>query len=337
VSALLHLPDPPETVNLFAGPGGWCVGARILGLPAPLGVDISPSAIATATAAGLPRLKADVRSLDPRAFAGTTGLVASPPCPTFSRGGLGTGLADDYQRLLDCITAFGEGCEEDWADLPSRVADPRTALAAEVARWALLMPDLEWLVAEQVPALEYCWEDIAAELSYAGWESFDVITVEAADMGLPTRRKRTFIYANRYYPTRIAAPYGPVADERTFADVLGWPAGHKVRTRNNRRPTGGNLFSADKVGWCLTEKARTWERDGDELRLTSAEAGQLNGFPRDYPWQGSRTSQFHQVADVVAPPVAAAVLGCATGIEWREPVAAYLDGIYEAAAASKAS
>lgn len=40
----------------------------------------------------------------------------------------------------------------------------------------------------------------------------------------------------------------------------------------------------------------------------------LNGFRADYPWQGSRSSQFQQVADVVAPPVAALILGAVWGV-----------------------
>lgn len=45
-----------------------------------------------------------------------------------------------------------------------------------------------------------------------------------------------------------------------------------------------------------------------------AETGLLQGFPASYPWQGSRTSQFKQSGDVVAPPVAAAVLAGALNL-----------------------
>jgi DNA (cytosine-5)-methyltransferase 1 len=34
----------------------------------------------------------------------------------------------------------------------------------------------------------------------------------------------------------------------------------------------------------------------------------LNGFPAGFPWSGSRSRQFLQAANVVAPQVAAALL-----------------------------
>jgi hypothetical protein len=103
---------------------------------------------------------------------------------------------------------------------------------------------------------------------------------------------------------------------RSLSGVLGWPAGEKVRTRGNRCNTGGNLFSADDVSWCATEKMRTCCRDSDGRRFTAAEAGPLEGFRLDYPWAGSRTRQFHQLADVVCPPVAAPAL-CHTPMDRR--------------------
>lgn len=43
-------------------------------------------------------------------------------------------------------------------------------------------------------------------------------------------------------------------------------------------------------------------------RVTVEEAGILQGFPADFPWQGSKTSQFRQVGNAVNPAVAEAVL-----------------------------
>ena len=60
------------------------------------------------------------------------------------------------------------------------------------------------------------------------------------------------------------------------------------------------------------KRRASWVRD-DGHRLTPSEAGILNGFPADYPWQDPRSKQFLQIADVVAPPVATAVLRSAAG------------------------
>lgn len=43
-------------------------------------------------------------------------------------------------------------------------------------------------------------------------------------------------------------------------------------------------------------------------RVTDAEAGVLQGFRRDYPWQGGRNHRAQQIANAVPPPMAAALL-----------------------------
>ena len=56
----------------------------------------------------------------------------------------------------------------------------------------------------------------------------------------------------------------------------------------------------------------------------------LQGFRADYPFTGSRTAAFKQVADVVLPPVAAAVLAGAQGLEWEGQVSTYVADLYDA-------
>lgn len=324
-----------STLNLCAGPGGWETGAALLPVDLNIiGVDTSKDACATAEAAGYRRINTSIRDLHPAQYPNLTGLISSTPCPTMSASGLRSGVKTaDYQIALDSITSFGTGCGCDWQSLPQRSTDIRTALAVETARWALMLPNLRWLVAEQVPAAEYLFEDIAAELNASGWESVNVDTVEATDFGTAARRKRTFLVANRYGPVHIpSSGLNPPAPVTSLAAALRWPVGHRVRTRNNRKPTGGNLFSADEVSWCLTASTRTWERDADQLRFTPAENGLLQGFPATYPWQGSRTSQFKQAGDVVAPPVAAAILAGALNLphsKWDPAVRQHMNGLYQ--------
>ncbi|WP_159599265.1 DNA cytosine methyltransferase [Agromyces humi] len=317
----------PRTVDLFAGPGGWDEGARILGQDLDIaGFDISKDACATATAAGHRRELGDVRALRYDRFRSATGLIASAPCPTFSASGRRTGNGEDYQKVLDVWTSVGWDIPiEEALESVADVEDRRTALLAEAGLWALTLPNLEWAVFEQVPSVEFAWEDLSAELFSVGWDWCDVLDVDSADYGVASRRRRTFLVARKHSPSTV----GFQLEERTttMAEALGWGLGHQIVTRGNRKPTGGNRFSADKTSWCLTGSSRTWERE-DGLRLTPAEAGLLVGFDRSYPWQGSRSSQFLQAADVVSPVVAAGVLGAALNVDARQPVREHLNRIH---------
>ncbi|MFE1500047.1 hypothetical protein ACFW89_33820, partial [Streptomyces albidoflavus] len=179
-------------------------------------------------------------------------------------------------------------------------------------------------------------------LALAGWAQQQWVELDAADYGVATHRRRVFFMAVRYgrIPGSVR-PNMPFADQ-TLAAALGWPAGERVHTRGvrgvdaNGRPKGGNTFSADKAGWCLTGKARTWYRESGGYRLTEAEAGQLVGFLSTYPWRASeptarkdsRTSAFQRIGDVVCPPVGAVVLGALTGRPWHRPVVDYLGRVY---------
>ncbi|MDG6108830.1 DNA cytosine methyltransferase [Dactylosporangium aurantiacum] len=284
-AADLVIAGPGEVVSLCAGPGGMDVGGQILGLPPMVGVELDGDACATGRAAGFERHQVDIRRLDPAAHVGVRGAVVTPPCPPFSRGGKRIGV-QEMQLALDAITCLGAGCGCEWADLPHRCEDPRTALVVEAARWALTAHDLEWLLCEQVPDVEPLWEDLCAELAAAGWETFDVVRLDAAAFGVPSRRLRTFLYARRYDSTRVSVYDGSGAGlvQRSMAEALGWAPGLRVWTRGARKTSGGNAFNADGPSWCLTGSTRSWKigaPDGPEL--TAAQAGLLNGFTEAFP------------------------------------------------------
>jgi DNA (cytosine-5)-methyltransferase 1 len=346
-----------RTISLFAGPGGVDAGAALLGLDVH-GWDLDVDACTTAAAAGYTRTQGSVTDLDPDAMRGVTGAVITPPCPTFSTAGRRTGR-DDMPRLLDALTLLGDsqaghvGSDSEWRAAAASVQDPRSALVCEALRFALRLPHLQWLVCEQVPAVAPLWREIAAEIACVGdFDHAAVITIAAEALGVASRRTRTFLLVSRHWPpvldglpicsgwqtgrwtppVELLPQTGAAFPSPTMADVLGWPIGERVNTRGNRKTSGGNEFSADGPSWCLTEKARTWHRVSDGTRLTPTDAGLLVGFPADYPWQGARSKQFLQAADVVAPPVAAAVIGACLGLDWQTPVRDYLARIYPAAA-----
>ncbi|MGY3341137.1 site-specific DNA-cytosine methylase [Streptomyces filamentosus] len=356
--------DSERIVGVFDGPGGWNEALRALGARYDaVGLDLSGDACVIAEQAGHRRIVTDVTLLDPEhpALRWVAGVILSPPCPAWSTAGKRGGLA---ARSLEILTAMlraaGEasgygGLRErsgtTWGEVRAMAAampDPGAGLVAEVLIWALGLQlhgeSLRWVAMEQSANLPVqVRETVSSELALAGWSQQQWVELDAADYGVATRRHRVFLMAVRHGRIPGSVRPGTPFAEQTFAAALGWGPGERVNTRGTRglgpsgRPKGGNAFSADRTGWCLTGKARGWFRESDGRRLTEAEAGQLVGFLPSYPWRPlspvsgkeiSRSSAFQRIGDVVCPPVGAAVMGALTGRPWRERVRAYLARVY---------
>lgn len=121
-----------NVVDLFAGIG-WGFACRELGLHEH-GYDIEPTVTATREALGMKAETADVLDLDPADWAGVDGLIASPPCQSWSRAGKGLGLND-----------------------------PRGQLVWQPLVWALAVRP-RWVACEQVPEARGAFEVIAHRL-----------------------------------------------------------------------------------------------------------------------------------------------------------------------------
>ncbi|WP_052762074.1 DNA cytosine methyltransferase [Jiangella alkaliphila] len=299
-------------VELFAGPGGWSEGLRSLDVADVVGIDNDPDACATATAAGHRRVCADVSVLDPFQFGRVRGVVASPPCTTFSSAGSGLGrhlvgvLSAAVAPVLNgaiSITEVAETCRQLLKRVASIGDDEGVALAAaisvlvlEPARWvAALSPD--WVVMEQVRAVGPIWDAYTAALRDFGYGAWSGV-LNAADYGVPQDRRRRILIAARGRtphpppPTHAQHPEPPnlIGPGRrrwvSMADALGDADGHRAAYRRTRGAGWTTRHGArpdrptDQPAPSITSKARsdTWHCGRVSLR-TDTRPGR-GGRPR---------------------------------------------------------
>lgn len=193
-------------LDLFAGPGGWSEGLRML---APdlhateIGLEWDAAACETRAAAGHATIRTDIAAYPTDQFAGkVTGLIASPPCQDFSLAGKRAGIEGERGQLI-----------------------------TEVLRWAEAMsPD--WIACEQVPPALPIWRDYEVELRRMGFFTWSGI-LNSADYGVPQTRRRAILLASRSGPV---GPPEPTHDREpmpslfgddllpwvSMADALGW-------------------------------------------------------------------------------------------------------------------
>jgi DNA (cytosine-5)-methyltransferase 1 len=253
-------------VDLFAGPGGWDVAARELGIEV-TGVEFDAAACATRRAAGLVTIEDDVRDYGPQMFE-AEGLIASPPCQTFSMAGKGDG-----RRALDEVLQAVKVMENDPTHRLTGV-DEKTALVLEPLRWALQALDLDrpyrWIALEQVPTVEPVWEAIDEVLERAGYEVLHG-KLHAEQFGVPQTRKRAVLIARLDAPVKWPVPthsryhsHDPsrldpgVEKWVSMAEALGWGPDSGLAVRSNYGtggdPAARDVRSADQPSAAVTSK-----------------------------------------------------------------------------------
>lgn len=188
-------------VDAFAGPGGWDLPARELGLDV-VGIELDADACATRRAAGLATVQGDVAALEPLDFAPAEGFIASPPCPPFSKAGKRDGLGD-LEHIIACLHDLAAG-RDTRADHDAACKDHRSILTVEPLRWALALTP-EWITLEQVPAVLPVWEAMADILRARGYHAWTGV-LRAERYGVPQTRERAVLIASR---VRVVTEPGP--------------------------------------------------------------------------------------------------------------------------------
>jgi len=230
-------------LNLFSGPGGWCVACNRLGLGPNVGVEIDTAACATRRGAGHWSVRADVAAFDTAPLSGrVTGLVASPVCTTFSAAGKRGGVAvtDVLDALIRDLLEGGKTraahrremarmLRKSWWPDPKWTRERRSAAIWKAVRSASLVAEParfiyacrpEWVAMEQVPSVLPLWRAYAEEmrrLGYSVWTG----KLNAADYGVPQTRERAILIASR--AREVQRPYPTHYDPRKGAQMFGTP------------------------------------------------------------------------------------------------------------------
>ena len=135
-----------------------------------------------------------------------------------------------------------------------------------------------------------------------------------------------------------------------------WEATALMPLGGERKTSGGNNFPADEPSWALTEKARSWwvlrhsarsnattrrldqpaativagharrdyqwqtVGDGPQQRrpLALSEGAVLQAFRPDFPFRGSESKAFQQIANAIPPLLAAHLSAAAKGVRLPE-------------------
>ncbi|MFI8460729.1 DNA cytosine methyltransferase [Kitasatospora sp. NPDC085464] len=369
--ATASFPAKPHILDLFAGPGGLDVAARMLGVES-LGIEWDKDACETRYAAGLRTWHADVSEVRSKRFeeldADLNVLAGGPPCQTYSVAGNGAGRKA-LEKVKKLIHRLVDGAGEDEIDeqLEKMGGDPRTALVLEPLRYAIKAlgsPNrdrrpFDVIVLEQVPAVKALWEVYKEALetglpredgTRVRYNVAEVKTLHTEAYGVPQTRRRTILIARlaEYGTPAIPAPthhvfnlrkpaQGGPDDAQTALPVGGaltplrpWVAMEDVLA--DRKPpfvivsnygSGGDpknrgIRTHRQPSFTVTGKvSRNAVRLGpsgpdlDPDRLTIPEAGILQTFPPDYPWEGGDRSQ--QVGNAVPPLFGMHVLAAALG------------------------
>jgi DNA (cytosine-5)-methyltransferase 1 len=241
-------------VDLFAGPGGWDLGALLLRLET-LGIEWDEAACATRAAAGLQTLHADVAALDPMEFAPVRGLIASPPCQAFSMAGNGHGRRA-LAAYVRAIIRMATGMPLDVEALDAECEDPRGHLVLEPLRWALALCP-EWIALEQVPPVLPLWEEMARALRELGYSTWCGL-LSAERYGVPQTRQRAILIASSTREVGMPPPshqryIAPRKTEEATIGLFDAPEPERIVAPEDRGLLPW-VSMAEALGWGMTAR-----------------------------------------------------------------------------------
>jgi DNA (cytosine-5)-methyltransferase 1 len=275
------------------------------------------------------------------------GGIASAPCQTFSVSGNGSGrkALDAVLSLVHRIPSMGlPDLREEGIAL---LGDERTALVLTPLWYALRGQRwLAWeQVPTVLPVWEACAE-VLREHGFNVWtgnlqaEMYGVPQTRKRAFLLASRDKEVAPPEpthSRYYPRDPSRLDEGVKPWVSMAEALGWG----LQERPSPTITGGGTETGgaepiaklnerwtNRPDWAFRRPSTTIvgsfkpeivaapgyrttvsrQNAPDSVRVTVQEAGVLQSFPANYPWQGAKGKQFLQCGNAIPPLLAEAVL-----------------------------
>ena len=181
-----------KSIDLFSGAGGLTSGFVRSGFRPTCAVEIDPDAAATYRANfGDHVIARPIEEMDDGAFPAIDVVIGGPPCQGFSP--LGRMNGDGTNRALN-------GLWREYARVV-RVAEPKVFVVENVP---------QFLRSAEFEALHRYAEDLGYEIT-AG-------VLNAADFGVPQKRRRAVAIGSRIGAPRLPSPTSPVAT--TVAEVI---------------------------------------------------------------------------------------------------------------------
>lgn len=337
----------------FAGPGGWDEGLRMIGRTDVVGIEWDQKACETAHAAGHARIRADVSEYPSEPFVGKVeAYFSSPPCQAWSLAGQGKGELDrvNCHKLADRMAEGDDSTDwTEWEDPRSalvcqpirRIRDLMPPLVAleEVPPVAPLWQHFAYILRGWGYSV-WTGDLVAADYGVPQTRTRRLLLASLHGPVNPPQPTHT------PYPTDDLFGIG-LQKWVTMAEGLGWGWNERPATTvmagTNGKYTGAEwggsgvreaMYSAHGTpAWAFKRPATTVvgsfapdvisapgyrttvsrQNAADSIRVSVSEAGVLQSFPADYPWQGSKTKQYEQVGNAV-PPLLAAHVGAALGL-----------------------
>ena len=298
-----------KAVDLFAGWGGFTLGAQAAGVDVVWAANHWPLAV-RAHALNHPttrHLCQDLRQADWSALPDYQLLLASPACQGHSqasqprRRAYHDSLRATAWAVVDCVDVTNPS-----AFVVENVADFR--------RWRLFP----------------VWELAMRSMGYR----LQQVMIRASDHGVPQRRTRLFVVGTLPgIDVDLSGLTAPAVAEPAFGPCIDWDKGSWRSVADCRFPTArGRMETARRLhgdrcivqnvtghkGIPLTDPLRTittgdqWVVvDGDNYRsLTVRENARGMGFPDHYRWpsEATRRDSIRGLGNAVSPPVATAII-----------------------------